>query len=240
MAVGTRIDFRAKIERKLGKVESSRLKPSNDNLNDFIDEGIAYLNTIRARRRTYQVQGDDTKQRFVLSDDIADWAKNFSVVEPPVLLVTNTDTDTEETDELEREDWRFYTADDEDEVLILQDAVSTERYLRFTYTLPYVVDESVANNTTIPDGLEHLLLAVCASRGASWISRSASELSNVELGASEMSTDDIRDAWAARASELWEEAAGIINPSKVDTGGGTSIEYGPQRSRLTGRHRFSH
>lgn len=239
MSVQTRILFRAKLSRKLGSIQSTRLQPSNTNLDDFIDDGIAYLNTVRPLRKTYQVQGDDVKQRFVLSTDISDWAKNFSAVEPPVNLVTNPDTDTEVEYELAREDWRVYAAGNGDEVLKLSDAVSSDQYLRVTYTLPYVVSEDTPANTTVPDALEHILLAIAASRGASWIARVCSEIANTEIGSSELDWGKIRDSWADRANELWEEAAGILNPSRVDAGGGTSIEY-VQRSRMTGQPRFSH
>lgn len=236
--VGTLETFRARVVLKIGDVESPELKPSETVLGICIDAGVNQYSRLRPRTVVVEVAGDGTTRRYVLNTALTLWNPEYSKL-AKVALVESANLDSEI--ETEYKDSMLSRRKDSsgNDVLFVTETVAVGKDIRFEFTALHTIDLTTPGNTTIPDFDTDLLTALSASYVASWIARKASDLANVQLGATEVDYGRLRSHWSTRSNELLREASEMIDPKMMSHAStGVAVEW-KSESRLAPR-RISH
>ncbi len=222
--IGKRSEATKQALVRLGSIDSKTLAPTIDAQSDCLDATIAWYAGIRPRSKLYQVAGDDTKRRFVLSTDVSGWVKGSEV--QSVQLVTSPDTNDETVRELAGEEWNQRVSIGGDDVLMLAGAVPVGTTIRVTWNAPHVVDAEFANSTTIPERDADAFLTMLAAYLARWVSRRASDIASASLGADQIDAEPIGERWSKRARELEKQAMERLAPtSETVRAVGASVDW---------------
>ena len=223
--VGKRDEVTQRAMTRLGTIENKTLSPTGDAKTDCLDAAIDWYDRLRPRASTYEVAGDNVKRRFVLSTDVAGWAKGSSLA-GPVQFVTDPDTDDEKILDLDLNEWDQRRSSAGDDVLMLAAPVPTGTTLRVLWTAAHVVHAIDAALTTIPDRDADAFVSMMAALMARWVSRRASDIAAANLGADQIDAEPIGTRWAKRASELEKQALDRLAPkSESVSAAGASIDW---------------
>lgn len=228
--VGILSTFRDRVIAKVGAVQSPELAASEDVLDICVDAGVNQYSRLRPRTVVVDVPGDGTTRRYVLNTVLTLWDPSFSNI-AKVAMVQNTDLDNEiETVFTDRQLTQRKDSGGND-VMFITDTVAVGKDIRFEFTALHTIHIATANLTTIPASDTSLLTALTASYVAGWIARKASDLSNVQLGTTEIDYGRLRSHWSTRASELLKEASEMIDPRVMShESTGVAVEWKSQSS----------
>jgi len=222
--IGKRSDAIEKALVRLGAIDSKSFAPTVDAQGDCLDATLGWYDRIRPRSSIYEVAGDGTKRRFVLSTDITEWVKGSEI--GSIQFVTAPDTDDEAARDLALDEWSQRQSSAGDDVLMLTAPAPTGTTLRVIWNAPHVVDADAADDTTIPERDSDAFLTMFAAYLARWVSRRASDSAAPSLGADQIDAEPIGERWAKRARELEKQATDRIAPSSETVrAAGASIEW---------------
>lgn len=244
MAIANLADLKNRVELRLGRIESQRLEPTSEALEESCRSALAELSSIRPRSIVREIAGDGTTRRFVLSTALADpdgWVA-FSSDVLGIEDVSNTGTDDEAVDPLGEDDWAIRIATDGTEVLFLGVAVGTDRHLRIRYSRAHTVEDlDGATVTTVPERDTEPLVLLATSEAAGWIARTAADLADRgSLGVDQVEFAGFSRRWREFSDALRKRAAERLGASELVSGGaGTSVEW-ESESRLGRFPRVSH
>jgi len=236
--IGKRADALKQAMVRVGVIESKTFAPTIDAQGDCLTSALGWYDGIRPRSSLYEVAGDNTKRRFVLSTDIVTWVKGSEV--GTVQCVTSPDTNDERVVELGLDEWSQRVSIAGEDVLMLVAAVPVGTTLRVLWNAPHVVHETDASLTTIPTKDADAFLSMLAGYLARWISRKASDNAAPSLGADQIDAEPIGERWARRARELEKQAMERLAPtSETVRAAGASIEWNNDNT-TAGQPRVSH
>ena len=240
MVVPALAAVRNKVLERLLVVDDSVLRLDEVEVTDAIREALDLFNVVAPLEKVYQVAGDGTKKRHVLSTDVTNWVKSISRVKE-VDYVIDPDTDDEIIRRLRKEYWVQSVSSTGDEVLNVQSPVTSSETLRVTWnSYSTIEDLDAATATTIPERYTEAFYLYAVHAGAMFVARKAARLKQASFGADISSLDELYQRWtdiARRLKKQADERLGSIQGSV--TGIGQSVSW-PTKSRFGGGHRVSH
>jgi hypothetical protein len=230
-----RTELRTIIERRIGKLETTKLMPSREVIDDAVVASLAELDRFSAKRKVHESAGDGATRRFVLEDLVTGW-KNGSDAVSLVAAVVDANTADEVEAKADHDEWRptFDTSDRD--VLLLRYAIPSDQTLRIYYTTPHVVDDS---SSTVPEKVSEVLILMAVADVCEWIARTAADLTDGTFGKTEVDYSEVSDRFANRARRARERAREIFEPEDNLETGAASVEWDP-RSQLNRTRRISH
>jgi hypothetical protein len=244
MPIANLAELRTRIDLRLGRIESERLQPTVEALEESCRSALAELSAIRPRSVVRELAGDGSSRRYVLTTAFADpdgWVADSSDV-LEIGEVSNTGTDDETVDPLGEDDWAIRRGTDGLEVLFVGTPVGVDRVLRIRYSRAHTVtDLDGAAATTVPERETEALVLLATSEAAGWIARTAADLADRgSLGVDQIEFAGFSRRWREFSDVLRKRAAERLGASELVSGGaGTSVEW-ESESRLGRLPRVSH
>lgn len=232
--------FKARVMRRVGKIESSKLAPSDTDgtQDELVDQALAEYNRSRSRRMVYEAPGSDTDRRFVLTDIIADWKPGEFKIEK-VSRVADANQHNESDYPVPADEWEVTTNTDGAEVLVLKNSIGSGYSMRIRYGQPFVIGAN-ESNTTVPDGDTEPLTMLAVAVVCDWIARTATDLSDSSLGADGVDYSSVASRWSDRAKEARAQAKGFLSPGESASSTGVAYAVLESKSLLGRQPRISH
>jgi len=214
----------------LGKVESDKLKLTNDEKTAAVRDVLDEFNGVRPIVRVTEIVGTGTR-RYVLETAVAGWDAGFSAIEQ-LYIVTQPGTSDEQARELSEESYDVrLTADATPKhALFLAAAPSTSETLRIAWSLPHTVkDLDAATATSIGSADKQAFLLLVAAEFARKITCRASDLADHSMGLDQVDYRSPERTWRQNAKHLRDRAVQRLAPGELSTGAaGSSTEWLPR------------
>ena len=236
-SVGTRQEFKDRVLVRLGRVESSKLKPTTNAIEAAVADAIDEYSKRKPRDLVHQQAGDDTTKRVVLTDTVTDWITGTSRV-VNLSRVSDPDSDDEVEYEYEEKDWRVVKDTTGKDVLLFTYAVGTGNTLRIRWQNLHTIHDSDSALTTIPEGDTEICTLFALVYLERWIARTAYDLSDSGFGADQVDYEMLGKRWDQRADHDFDDALKRISPESAGGTGG-SVEW-PSESIIAKQSRIAH
>jgi hypothetical protein len=235
----------ALIDRRVGKVESAKLTPSQQTSEDLAREAVVELSRSWPRRLVHELAGDGTTRRWVLVSTLntagREWLDGYSEIET-VFEVYDAGTDDETKRELKAEEFETYLDTNDQAVLFLGPLYGSQTTIRIVYTRPHSINNlDGATSTTVLERQTEALILLGSAIRAGWIARTAADLANRAVGIDQVDYHKIGEAWSIRAQELRKSAIEHAQPTELGAGAaGTSVDWDTESLLVPGVPRLSH
>lgn len=234
MAIGIRSALVPILQRMLGGSLNSNLEPSQETIDDAINNAIDQYGKYRPNYKIKDTAGDGASKRFALATLITGWVPGtYQIASVGTVDGVGTANEEEEVP-IAFESWSVYKNSSGAEILLIAAPISTSATMRVRYTVPHVVHTTDPLQSTIPEIDTESFKMLAVAYLCDWISRKASDITNASLNVDLTFDKDVPEAWSKRAVELVKLAverlsgAGASPPSS-----GAAIDW-PRRSSAFG------
>lgn len=209
MAGGTLSEFVDRVLVLLGKIESDKLSIPAETQNALAGHALAEFDRAAPRSTTHEQAGDGTSRRFLLESAISGWQNgSFRVVETWRVYDANA-----------HNEWpvpvSFSVRQDVDgkDVLYLEETIGAGNVLRVAYGRAHALDASDPTKSSIPAHQVQALDMFGVAHFAGWVARTAADLADQSLGATEIDYSQVSSRWAQQERSARERARDLLVPS---------------------------
>lgn len=235
MQLTTRPVFKQRVTTRLGKIDSPKLAPTQQVIEQAVEDALDEFTKLRPRVQTFQTAGDDSKKRYVLRTFVTGWRNGSSKISR-VEEVISADTDDEQITGFDDADILLSIDTSGDDILRLPHTISASNVIRIVWEDRHIIHESDETLTTVAEAHTEVVTLFAVAMLERWVARKASELSDASLGASQVDLESVATRFRERATEDLRAALERLGPASADA----SYYDWESESGLTGTRRISH